>query len=80
MFIRKPSCVSVNCPELYPNKSFPSMSRYQQRYILGWLFIRVGYDNLEKKSQNCLLLKKNYLKLQWNLSSGDTLGTKKSAP
>ena len=49
MFIRKPSCVSVNCPELYPNKSFPSMSRYQQRYILGWLFIRVGYDNLKKK-------------------------------
>lgn len=49
MFIREPSCVSVNCPELYPDKSFPSMSRYQQRYILGWLFIRVGYDNLKKE-------------------------------
>ena len=59
VFIREPSCVDA---EMYPNKSFPSMSRYQHRYIFGRLFIRVGYGNLEKKKlQNCSFLKKRYL-------------------
>ena len=59
VLIREPSCADA---EMYPNKSFPSMSRYQQRYILGWLFIRVGYSNLgKKKFSNCSLLKKWYL-------------------
>ena len=54
VFIREPSCVDA---EMYPNKSFPSMSRYQHRYILGWLFIRVGYSNLEKKVTKLLFAK-----------------------